>query len=214
MARTPQRTQTPEDEEVSEIRQDIQEQIEIFQGIGLPGLLNTDIFPVLYKTQTKKWLEMAKGHLQNIATDVIKAATSILTLVDEKCHLCPNARLGMLDILQKFHSLAHERAEQTLVDYMEKESNFPLQATNPAFIQMLEALRSTRSRNATHSNKIQLKHWVEHTKDNSEVTFENLMERVDRMISDLHFDPTTRMENEIHDVLKVHYEVSASSSRV
>lgn len=204
--RSPLKSLTPEMAEPSQIRNEIRQQINIFQSNGLPGLLNIDIFPVLYRTQTQKWLVIATEHLQTIADDVLVAAIRILSHVEQRHPLSPHAREGIMDIIQEFHMTAHQMAKKSLTDYMEKEANFPLQATNPAFVQELEVLRMRRAQIASLRHRHILENWLELNKPG--LTIPQVMVQIDHMIRDLNSDPATRMENEVHDVLKVHYEVS------
>ncbi|KAK9781177.1 putative Vacuolar sorting protein VPS1 [Seiridium cardinale] len=195
----------PPANEVSEIRQEIRDQIQIYQSNGLPGLLNIEIVPELYRTQTQKWLKMATHHLHAVARDMNIATTSIMTYIDQKYHVCPTALEGFFSTIQQFHTSAHERAEDALKDYIEKEKHYQLQTTNPAFVQMLESLRMERVQGAFRDQKAYLRQWLD-TKDPA-ITVDIVMERIDIVLRDLHYDPATRMENDIHDVLKVHYQL-------
>jgi hypothetical protein len=190
--------------EPSEIRKEIREQIHVFQSNGLPGLLNTDVFPVLYRTQIQKWHEMAAAHLQAVAGDTIIAATSIMSLVDQQCHVSPPALEGLIAIIQGLYKSAYDKAEKALQEYMEQEKDFALQTTNPEFERNIEALRLSRYQEASKNHMLILQDWLETKKPNTTT----IMVQIDHMLRDLHFDATTRMENEVHDVLKVYYHVS------
>ncbi|KAH6652547.1 vacuolar sorting protein VPS1 [Truncatella angustata] len=198
-------------EGVSDIRQEIREQIEIFRSSGLPGLLNIDVFPVLYKIQTQKWLDMATDHLHDVANDTILAATSILTLLNQEYHLCPNARDGFVEIIQDFHRSAHDKAEKLLIDYMVKEKEFPLQTTNPVFEDRIEGLRTMRIQEATRDHKKAMELWIEKKLKKDKLTTPAVMEMVDHVLTFLHYNADTRMENEVHDVLRVYYELALQS---
>ncbi|KAI0122915.1 vacuolar sorting protein VPS1 [Xylariales sp. AK1849] len=193
--------------EPSELRQEIREQIEIFQTNGLPGLLNTDVFPVLYRKQTQKWLEMATTHLEEIAADTYIAATSILMHIHERCHVSPTAVEGLMDMIRRFHREAHDSAQKKLVDYVDKEINFPLQTTNPVFVQEVERLRLKRFQDTTRERFTALGQWISQGKP----AITSVVEQIDCLFREFHLSAALRMENEVHDMLKVYYTLSLQS---
>ncbi|KAI1842523.1 hypothetical protein JX266_011277 [Neoarthrinium moseri] len=190
--------------EVSPIRQKIREEIDVFQNAGLPGLLNTDVFPKLYNEQNRKWSKIALDHLRGVAQDTIAAAMEILKYVDEQCHLSSDAMEGLKSIVMDFYRTEFKEARKRLEDYMEQEKSFPLQTTNPRFQQSLEERRIKRYQDAFRRNIDDLRDWLHR----GQHTASTIIDKVDLVLVDLHFDAATRMENEVHDVLQVYYELA------
>ncbi|KAL2883208.1 hypothetical protein SGCOL_001398 [Colletotrichum sp. CLE4] len=57
---------------------EIRDQLHIWQTTELPGMVNTEVIKILYKTQSEQWQRIAEQHIENIADDVETASNWIL----------------------------------------------------------------------------------------------------------------------------------------
>ncbi|KAK8054689.1 hypothetical protein PG994_009756 [Apiospora phragmitis] len=184
----------------AELRAEIQKQIHSFQSSQLPGLLNPDIFPVLYRKQTKKWRSIARDHLLRVSRDIAMAADSLLAE-----HL--EAYDNLQPVIEDMGYKVEKKALDELDKYCSQEDNFPFFTTNPEFTWRLEENRLIRFKNYTFEHLQEV--WDKVTKQpNNGVLFDASL---NVMYARIHPSAALHTEDEAHDILKAYYELSVRS---
>ncbi|KAK6858048.1 hypothetical protein PG995_005747 [Apiospora arundinis] len=200
-----------------ELRAEIRKQIYNFQSSQLPGLLNPDIFPVLYRTQTKKWESIARAHLESVVEATRDAALQLLSYVffqqletgDEKSHNATHDRLA--DALVCMSRASEQRALKELRRYYDQEVTSPFFTTNPEFARRLQANRLTRFKNHSfqHFKMLFEKAEAERaTKPDRTVDIDLFDANLDVMYARMHPSTAQHTEDDAHDILKTYYELS------
>lgn len=202
----------------AELRTEIRRQIYNFQSSQLPGLLNPDIFPVLYRTQTRKWESIARQHLEFVAQATRDAALLLLGYVfQHDLTNEPNATHDKLaDTLLHLSKTSEQRALGELRRYCGKESDFPFFTTNPEFARRLEANRRIRFKNHTFQHFKMLFEATQAARATAEAegggVDSGLFDAsLDAMYVRMHPSTAQHTEDEAHDILKAYYEVSSST---
>lgn len=176
----------------------IREEVRVCGCTVLPGLVHPDVIHRLYQDQTRKWRDLAEEHLQVVAAGVNRAAEEILTTV------CPpGGSTGLLYnelllVLRRFYDDSLQRALSTLRTYCEGDRTKQLQTTDPGFAYRLRLLQSVRliSRIDAACNIL-----AANRKERSVEELELLL------FSACHHSTADNTVNEVHDALKVYYEV-------
>jgi hypothetical protein len=189
-----------------EFLEQIQKQVRIHTSTELPGMVNPDVVPALYQTQTSKWQQIATDHILTVAEVLRTAAESLLELV------CPNhgatkiLHEGLLKYLDEAHRRSKDEALACLQKYCNSDKSNTLQTTNPLFtekfrvIQMMRLLENMRWSFDEHSK------WLENAgegRKTSGVDIANLI------FEHCHHSAEQNTVYEVHDALKVYYDVSS-----
>ncbi|KAF5633382.1 RBTMx2 [Fusarium tjaetaba] len=110
-----------------------------------PGVVNSDIYPVIYRAQVSKWRYIAEEHLDRVKDALKSSYEEILRSV------CPDSggtRILHHELKDRLHSMFCEtlrRAQQELNKYCEQETQKELlQTTNNEFRTKLEFWRMLR----------------------------------------------------------------------
>ncbi|KAK8046043.1 hypothetical protein PG996_014107 [Apiospora saccharicola] len=199
----------------AELRTEIRRQIYNFQSSQLPGLLNPDIFPVLYRTQTKKWESIARQHLEFVAQSTRDAALLLLGYVfQHELTGETNATHDRLaDTLLRMSKASEQRALGELQRYCGKEADFPFFTTNPEFARRLEENRRIRFKNHTFQHFKMLFEATQAAQATAEAegggVDSGLFDAsLDAMYVRMHPSTAQHTEDEAHDILKAYYELS------
>ncbi|KAK1707491.1 vacuolar sorting protein VPS1 [Colletotrichum lupini] len=173
---------------------EIREQLHIWQTTELPGMVNTEVIQILYKTQSEQWQRIAEQHIENIADDVERASNSILEDVcsPDNCSkiLCEE----LARALTHFQHEAKQKALRELKEHCRRERETHLQTTDARFHERLQALRTVRLLEAI---------------GNSFSSFKGLdLSSSKVLFHQLHHSIEGNMVNDVHDVVKVYYELS------
>ena len=173
----------------------INEQLSKFQGNQLPGVINPNIYPVLYQQQTAKWKGIAGVHLDRVSQNVGECVQAILRSV---CPKQDDTAVLHEELLATMVSKYNARAMETmnrLNEYCAKETEQKLlQTSDQDFKTTLLAWRQLRFAFAVLGSDGSI---------NSD-GYRALFAMVHPSIED-------NMAKDIHDVLKVYYNVSPLS---
>ncbi|CCT71827.1 related to RBTMx2 protein [Fusarium fujikuroi] len=166
-----------------------------------PGVVNSDIYPVIYRAQVSKWSSIAQEHLDRVKDAMKSSYEEILRFV------CPNSEGTMTlhhELKDRLHSMFCEtlsKAQQELDKYCEQETQKELlQTTNKEFSTKLEGWRMLRYARAFY-------HGVGGEEPQDFISRQTLHMMWTKMDS----SGQDRMANDIHDVIKVYYRISLES---
>ena len=167
----------------------IEEEMSKFQGNQLPGVINPAIYPVLYQQQTAKWKNIAEHHLDRVSQNVGDCVQAILRDVcpkrDDTAVLYEEL---LATLVSKYNARAAE-ALSRLKEYCSKETEQALlQTSDQDFKTTLLAWRQLRFAFAV-------------LRSDSSDGYRALFAMVHPSIED-------NMAKDVHDVLKVYYNVS------
>lgn len=170
-----------------------------FQSTQLPGLINPDVLPDLFQKQTQNWPKLAEGHLQQVAEQVQQTFLHVLY------HICPpdGGNRILFEELQKelteSHKFALKAARKEIRTYCERERSSMMQTTDSRFVENLRALRTIRlleSLDSLHST-----------------TGATAAQDPSLYFDRLHYSMDENMVKDVHDVLKVYYQVRHPAPR-
>lgn len=179
--------------------QEIREKLRIWQTTQLPGLVSTDVIQVLYKKQSENWQQIAERHINGIADNIEVASTQILKDVcsPDSCSSILYTELSR--VVASFQQQAKKKAMQEFKEHCRRERESHLQTTDSRFQDRLQALRTvwllTTLGNIPRfpSGSIDIAH--------SKLLFQHF-----------HHSNECNMVSDVHDVVKVYYEVSSIQS--
>ncbi|KAK6215448.1 vacuolar sorting protein VPS1 [Colletotrichum tabaci] len=176
--------------------EEIGEQLRIWQTTELPGLVNTEVIQVLYRKQSENWQRIAEYHIDCIANDIETASNWIL---EDACSpaCCSSILYQELSrVLTQLQQQAKKKAVEELKEYCRRERASHLQTTDSRFEERLQALRTVRLLNSlgsippfTSGNNIN----IDHAK---------------RLFRHFHHSSENNMIYDVHDVVKVYYQLS------
>lgn len=180
------------------MRKTIEEALENFRGAQLPGVLNADIYPIIYRQQVRKWTKITKIHLKRVRKTVETCYKTLLSSI------CPAAG-GTLDIhnrlmerLSEKFKASFDRLEKVCMSDCRREAECTMPLTNdPRFEEDLNKWRRLRL-----CRRIQTVHesgtpWA--------------AENVDYYFHCLHLTSKENMINEVHDIVRVYYTASLNT---
>jgi len=176
----------------------IRDEAKICGCTELPGLVHPDIIRRLYREQTQKWREIAEDHLRTVAAGVLLAINAIL---DAVCP--PGGSTGILHeelllVLRRFYDGALRRALAALRTYCDGDRAKMLQTTDPLFAHRLRLLQSVRmARSIALAWKLVGEKSKDHTIEDLELI----------LFNECHHSTVDNTVNDVHDALKVYYEV-------
>ncbi|KAL2201895.1 P-loop containing nucleoside triphosphate hydrolase protein [Sarocladium strictum] len=178
----------------------IGDKLSTFQARQLPGVVNPDIYPVIYRQQTLKWNGIAHTHLERVSKAVWRCIEAILNDVCPETEDTILLNRGFRDILRAKFDATHESALKELEKYckLETQPNL-LQTADPKFASELDSCRKLRFFESFHEF------------DQSRVTGAAAMESFLHGFSLIHSTTTQNIINDVHDVLKTYYKVSLES---
>ncbi|KAH7008588.1 P-loop containing nucleoside triphosphate hydrolase protein [Ilyonectria destructans] len=172
----------------------IKQKLKGVQTNQLPGIINPDIFPIMYKLQVSKWVTISNIHLQRVSNAVLKCIDAILESV------CPSkggtARLhaGLKEMLKKCFDSAGKTAKQAFRIPQRQETECEtLGTTDDKFVEDIVGWRKMRFQEACLPF---LKPGLSN------------IEALSLCFDCAHPTLEKNMVNEVHDVLKVYYKIS------
>ncbi|KAH7202396.1 hypothetical protein DER44DRAFT_670748 [Fusarium oxysporum] len=167
-----------------------------------PGVVNSDIYPVIYRVQVSKWGSIAQEHLNRVKDAMKSSYEEILRSV------CPDSGGTMIlhhELKNRLHSMFCEtlsKAKQELDKYCEQETQKELlQTTNNEFRTKLEAWRMLRYARAFYQG-------IGGEKPQDLISSQTL----GNMWTSMDLSDQNRMVYDIHDVIKVYYGVGVGPS--
>lgn len=174
---------------------EIRSQLDLFQSTQLPGLVNPEIVPVLFRKQTEQWQRLANDHLLQVAVKVAEASKEILSSV------CPSSPRENSALYRQLYEALNTRfdnalrnAREDLESYCAKERFHQLQTTDTRFYTKLKAMRIVRWQRSLDAVRRKLGDQLQI--DDAVALYEHLHPSADNNVI-----------CEIHDILKVYYEV-------
>lgn len=170
----------------------------------LPGQVHPDIIPRLYREQTRNWRAAAEKHLRQIGTGVMGAAEEILDSVCPRSSSTAVIFDKWLLVLRESYDDALNRALGKLEAYCDGDQTKLLQITDPAFAKKLRILRSLRMV-ATLTKALKL------VRQETEQVQHPLQEFEPMLFNACHHSTAENTANEVHDILKVYYQVRAKA---
>ncbi|KAK1595545.1 vacuolar sorting protein VPS1 [Colletotrichum navitas] len=172
----------------------IRDQLRIWQTTELPGLVNTDVIKILFRKQSENWQQVAERYIEIVANDIEYASNRILE--DVCSHSCSSNLYEKLSrVLSQLQQQAKKKAIRELKEHCRRELESHLQTTDPRFQERLQALRTVRLLEALgsipsfKSGSFDLAH--------SKLLFQHF-----------HHSIEGNMINDVHDVVKVYYDLS------
>ncbi|KAF5622296.1 RBTMx2 [Fusarium sp. NRRL 52700] len=166
-----------------------------------PGVVNSDIYPVVYRAQVSKWGSMAQEHLDRVKDAMKSSYEEILHSV------CPDSEGTMIlhhELKNRLHSMFCEtlsKAQQELDKYCQQETQKELlQTTNDEFRTKLEAWRMLRYARAFYLG-------VGGEEPRNLISGQTLY----NMWTTMDLSDQNRMVYDIHDVIKVYYGIYLES---
>ncbi|KAM5364573.1 hypothetical protein ACJA88_013011 [Fusarium oxysporum] len=166
-----------------------------------PGVINSDIYPVIYRVQVSKWGSIAQEHLDRVKDAMKSSYEEILRSV------CPDSEGTMIlhhELKSRLHSMFCEtlnKTKQELDRYCEQETQKELlQTTNNEFRTKLEAWRMLRYARAFYKGT-----GGEQAQDLIST------QTLSTMWTSMDLSNQGRMMYDIHDVFKVYYGISLES---
>ncbi|RKK14296.1 hypothetical protein BFJ65_g10861 [Fusarium oxysporum f. sp. cepae] len=166
-----------------------------------PGVINSDIYPVIYRVQVSKWGSIAQEHLDRVKDAMKSSYEEILRSV------CPDSEGTMIlhhELKSRLHSMFCEtlnKTKQELDRYCEQETQKELlQTTNNEFRTKLEAWRMLRYARAFYKGT-----------GGEEAQDLISTQTLSTMWTSMDLSNQGRMMYDIHDVFKVYYGISLES---
>ncbi|KAF5557996.1 RBTMx2 [Fusarium napiforme] len=166
-----------------------------------PGVVNSDIYPVIYRAQVSKWSSIAQEHLDRVKDAMKSSYEEILRFV------CPDSggtKILHHELKNRLHRMFCEtlsKAQQELDKYCHQETQKELlQTTNNEFRTKLEAWRMLRYARAFY-------HGIGGEEPQDLISGQTLH----NMWTSMDLSDQNRMVYDIHDVIKVYYGISLES---
>ncbi|WJG35965.1 uncharacterized protein FOBCDRAFT_204837 [Fusarium oxysporum Fo47] len=166
-----------------------------------PGVINSDIYPVIYRVQVSKWGSIAQEHLDRVKDAMKSSYEEILRSV------CPDSEGTMIlhhELKCRLHSMFCEtlnKTKQELDRYCEQETQKELlQTTNNEFRTKLEAWRMLRYARAFYKGT-----------GGEEAQDLISTQTLSTMWTSMDLSNQGKMMYDIHDVFKVYYGISLES---
>jgi hypothetical protein len=177
----------------------IKDKLDTFQAKQLPGVVNPDIYPVIYRQQTQKWTDIAHTHFERVSKAVWRCIEAI---IDDVCPQTEDTILlnrGFRAILRAKFDAAHESTLNELAKYCKLEAQpAVLETRDPRFVIELDSCRKLRFFESYSAFSESLGN------GNGRQVEENFLHGYSLM----HSTTTQNIINDVHDVLKVYYKVN------
>jgi len=183
----------------------IREEVRICGCTELPGVVHPDVIRRLYKDQTQKWHGEAESHLRAVATAVRNSAQELLGSVVPQMAEASVLHEGLRLIMDQLYGEALKRALVTLKAYCDGDRAKLLQTTDPGFMHRLRLLQSLRMMKGIQ----QAIQTVNAKRDDHSVEDLSLL-----LLSGYHHSSERNTVYEVHDALKVYYQVRDIPSQI
>ncbi|KAI9760933.1 MAG: hypothetical protein M1840_002175 [Geoglossum simile] len=174
----------------------IKEEIAKNRGTELPGSLNPEVVPALFRRQTAEWGNLAQQHLERIQSIVEDFTKSLLRAT---CN--DGAVIRKLEtVLAEFDKAAYNQSKAQLDELIRDQREKPLQTNNPLYIKNVKSARRLRFNNAL-SRYLQREGQL----DNEEGDIR--LRDPSSLFDVLHISNPENLADEIHDTLKAYYDL-------
>lgn len=184
-------------------RQEVESQLSTFQANQLPGIVSPNIYPAVYSRQAEKWAGISEFHLKRCSAAVQRCLKSLLDSVCPPTGATSVLNHELTDTTMRMFNKAYADAQvQVKMDSQRETQPEHLQTTNPEFGKQVMQWRMLRYIRATDTLSLEL--------DCEKMDRRRLMERGYHLT---HASITENMMQDIHDVLKVYYQVRYSMTR-
>lgn len=184
--------------DLKEFGEKINSLLEVFQASQPPDVINSEIYPVIYRLQVGKWAGIAEEHLRMIKSAIQQSFEGILQSV------CPPA--GGTAVLHKglserldvmFSSTFHNALERTREYCKQEMERTMLHTTDPRFAERLRGWRMLRYARAHFDCR----------RAEANEAFAQESDRFTRVYEIMNGNAGGHMQFDIHDVVKVYYQV-------
>jgi hypothetical protein len=163
------------------------------------GVVNSDIYPVIYRLQISKWGRIAQEHLERVR-DALKL--SYETILKSTCPDTGSTSILYKELKSRLHLIFEDtflKARQALEWYCKQETERVfLQTNDDRFPKKLDGWRSLRYARAFHAASIPTNGQAHNL-----ISSQTLV----GMWTSMDLSNEDRMMMDIHDVVKVYYEV-------
>ncbi len=184
----------------------IRRHVNMYRSTELPGMPNPDVVPPMYRLQTANWETIATRHLDDVSGLLVGAARALLE------HACPPRGHRVLHealtvLVEETHHRTQRAAADALRAFCESDRSNPPQTTNPVFAERLRLLQMGRLfRNLAVSRKLIDDMVATSVPGGPEQMSKAEMAR--RLFDQCHYSADENAVYEVHDALKVYYDVS------
>lgn len=173
----------------------IRAELGVFQSTQLPGLPNPQIVPHLFQKQTDKWHTLAEHHLREVADSVAQASKAMLSSVCQDINsTSPALYLQLYRAVETRFNDAFDRAREDIRLYCDKERTHLPQTTDDGFYNKVKAMQALRRKRSLEALRARVNDWT--------------AEVVEAFYEGHYSSAEDNVVNEIHDILRVYYEVS------
>ncbi|EEU44491.1 uncharacterized protein NECHADRAFT_72072 [Fusarium vanettenii 77-13-4] len=175
----------------------IEAQLAKYQAAQLPGIINPVVYPKMYQMQVEKWEKITHRHLFLVREAIQRCYMSILDFVCPSHGETNTLRKELENVLERILTESYEAAEAHREGVCGNETKCKvLQTTAPRFGEQVLGWRQLRFFTAMRAAQ---------TADQNEA--ENLVAFVN-YFQLAHPSLQKNMVNDVHDVLKVYYEIA------
>ena len=180
-------------------------EVKASRGTELPGTINPNVLPVLFRHQASKWEAIAKKHVQTVVKHVDSAC---ITTLDHSCKdNAVNKRLGKL--IRTAKEKSQQKAFDALNDRITTMNTRHLQTNNPDFEKRVDEARRLRFSAALHQYKIANPVGKPSIDQSNKMVID--LNQVDLLFNNVHMAVARNLEIDIHDILKSYYEIERTN---
>ncbi|KAL9602655.1 MAG: hypothetical protein Q9219_001644 [cf. Caloplaca sp. 3 TL-2023] len=179
----------------------IREEIRDCRGTELPGTLNPEVLPVLFRRQIAHWDKLATDHFQSIVESTnATLAQAALTVLKNK-----TLAQKVQKLIQDVSKPGKERGLSQLHQRFEEIVSRHLQTQSPIFEKNLRDARLARFRAGLQ--RYQHNHPSASAPSGSDTSLLSLMD-MSSLFHELHMSNPRNLEDDVHDTLKCYYELA------
>lgn len=164
----------------------------------LPGRVHHDVLPRLYKLQRNTWLKLAEEHIGRVSQAVATASANLLKATCEHHGATETLKNEILLTVGEFYNESLTGALRELRRYSDDDLSKILQTDDAGFERKLRLLRTLRMVKSMTDALYTLQG------NRGQLSVEKLS---DLAYSKYHFSATDNTVLDVHDTLKVYYEV-------
>lgn len=180
-------------------------EVKASRGTELPGTINPNVLPVLFRHQASKWEGIARKHLHNVVKHV---NTACIATLDHACKdNAVNKRLGKL--IRNAKEQSQQKAFDALNDRISTMHTRHLQTNNPDFEKRVDEARRLRFSAALQQYKTANPYGKASVDLSSKLVIN--LDHVDLLFNNVHMAVARNLEIDIHDILKSYYEIERTN---
>lgn len=176
----------------------IQEEVAICSSTQLPGMVHPDVIQRLYRLQTEQWHDMAADYVRETAGTIMYTAEAILNSVCPAVGSTSFLHGELLHTIRQFHSESLDKVLRELEKYCDGDRSKLLQTNDPGYMRRLQLLRSLRMVRTMElaTGIVRVNRETHSVEELGVLLFEQC-----------HHSAIDNTVNDVHDTLKVYYEV-------